>query len=558
VRKMALVILCCLFSVGLVGIGSTAQPSKPGQKYRPETYVVLYREGADAKAARKSLTSLGARIVDQNRAVGLATVTTSDSGFVAKAMATGLVKGVARNRPIGKAHPVHKLGLVPPRRVARARVQSRAPKRGEDPLFQFQWNLRMSNAGPHDSQRIEKGDPRVLVGIIDSGVSARHLDIGKNFNRELSRNFTRDIPLIDGKCKEERDRSCNDSPFIDPLGHGTWIATTVAGAENGFGVSSIAPRVSLVNIRALQDSGFAFLQPSVDALTYAGDNGIDVVNMSFFIDPWLYNCPNHPKDSPAAQLEQRTIIEATQRAVNYARARGVTLIGAIGNGATDLGNPKVDPISPTFPPESSYRRKIDNSCLTMPTEADGVINVSGLGPSGRKAFYSDYGLEQTDLSAAAGDSFDDALPYPRNMVLSGWTRAGARQLGWIDREGKPTIPEVLRRCRGRNRCTYYAFGQGTSIAAPIGTGVAALIVSAFGREDGSGGLTMNPAQVERILTRTAVPQRCPEGGVQRYPELKRFGLKPKRFRAVCEEAAGGINGFYGHGIIDAVRALEGA
>jgi len=556
-KKLAWLALVCLFSVGLFGVGSGAQNPRHKPRTEPTTYVVLYRKGANWESARKSLKTLGAQILSQNTSVGLATVSTSNAQFVARAMATGLFKGVARNRPLGRARPVHKLGLVPPRRTARAALQSRAGDLGEDPLFKFQWNLRMSNAGPHDSQRIEKGDPRVLVGIIDSGISSRHLDIGRNFSRELSRNFTRDIPLIDGKCKEERDRSCKDSAFVDELGHGTYIATTVAGAENGFGVSSIAPRVGLVNLRALQDSGFVFLQPAVDALTYAGDNGIDVVNMSFFIDPWLYNCPNHPKDSPEDQLEQRTIIEATQRAVDYARARGVTLSAAIGNGATDLGNPKVDRISPDFPPESSYKRKIDNSCLTMPTEAEGVINVSGLGPSGRKAFFSDYGLERTDLAAASGDSFDDALSYPRNMVLSGWTKAGARQFDWIDRKGRPKIPELLRRCRGPNRCSYYSFGQGTSIAAPIGTGVAALIVSAFGEEDGSGGLTMAPAQVERILTRTAFPHDCPEGGVQTYPEVKRFGLRPKRFRAVCEEAGGGVNGFYGHGIIDAVRALEG-
>jgi hypothetical protein len=558
VKRTASLVLVSLFMVGLFGVETSAGRGEGKRRSQPATYVVLYRKGAPDEAVRKTLESLGAQIVRRNKRVGLATVRTSDAEFVRRAMATGVFAGVARNRPIGRGpREVTKLDVVPPRRAARTALTSRPPRKGEDPLFQFQWNLRMSNAGPHDSHRIEKGDPRVLVGIIDSGISARHLDIGKNFSRELSRNFTTDIPLIDGKCKEERDRSCKDSPFIDPLGHGTYIATMVAGAENGFGISSMAPRVGLVNLRALQDSGFVFLQPAVDALTYAGDNGIDVVNMSFFIDPWLFNCPNNPADPPEAQLEQRTIIEATQRAVDYARQRGVTLVAAIGNGATDLGNPKVDPISPTFPPDSAYRRRIDNSCLTMPTEAEGVINVSGLGPSGRKAFYSDYGLEQTDLAAAGGDSFDDSLPYPRNTVLSGWTRAGARQFDWIDRKGKPTIPELLRRCRGPNRCSYYSFGQGTSAAAPIGTGVAALIISAFGEEGGSGGLTMDPARVERILTRTALPHSCPEGGVQTYPEVKEFGLKPRQFRAVCEEAGGGVNGFYGHGIIDAVRALEG-
>ena len=119
---------------------------------------------------------------------------------------------------------------------------------------------------------------------------------------------------------------------MDENGHGTHVAGTVAAAANGLGIAGVAPNVTLVNLRAGQDSGFFFLQPSVDALTYAGDHGIDVVNMSYFVDPWLFNCKANPADSPAEQLEQRTIIEAMQRALKYAHRHGVTLIAAAGNG----------------------------------------------------------------------------------------------------------------------------------------------------------------------------------------------------------------------------------
>src|SRR3954454_19615046 len=102
-------------------------------------------------------------------------------------------------------------------------------------------------------------------------------------------------------------------------------------------MAGVAPKAELVNLRAGQDSGFFFLGPTLDALTYAGDNGIDVVNMSFYIDPWLYNCTANPADSPAEQREQRLVIEATQRAIDYARERGVTTIAAECNEWTDLG-----------------------------------------------------------------------------------------------------------------------------------------------------------------------------------------------------------------------------
>ena len=54
--------------------------------------------------------------------------------------------------------------------------------------------------------------------------------------------------------------------------------------------------------------------------------------------------------------------EATQRAINYARGYGVLPIAAMGNEATDLNSPTVDPTSPDFPPGIEKTRTIDNSC----------------------------------------------------------------------------------------------------------------------------------------------------------------------------------------------------
>ena len=100
------------------------------------------------------------------------------------------------------------------------------------------------------------------------------------------------------------------------------MAGTVAAALNGLGTAGIAPKVTLVNIRAGQDSGYFFLMESVNALTYAGDIGVDVVNMSYFIDPWLFNCRHNTADSPDEQMEQRTIVEATERALDVRAPEG--------------------------------------------------------------------------------------------------------------------------------------------------------------------------------------------------------------------------------------------
>src|SRR3954454_19748061 len=148
--------------------------------------------------------------------------------------------------------------------------------------------------------------------------------------------------------------------------------------------------------------------------------------MSYYIDPWLYNCAHNPAHTAAQQQEQRTIIAATQRALDYARHRGVTLISALGNDDDDLGAPEPDDSSPDYPPGTAYHRDVDNSCLSMPTEARGVIGVSAVGSTKRKSFYSNYGTEQTDVSAPGGDSVARApgvsngrvlAPYPESALL---------------------------------------------------------------------------------------------------------------------------------------------
>ncbi len=51
-----------------------------------------------------------------------------------------------------------------------------------------------------------------------------------------------------------------------------------------------------------------------------------------------------------------------------------------------------------------------------------MLGISAVGPSGRKAFYSNYGVEQTDLSAPGGDARDfpgtSRAGAPENRILA--------------------------------------------------------------------------------------------------------------------------------------------
>jgi hypothetical protein len=176
-----------------------------------------------------------------------------------------------------------------------------------------------------------------------------HPDIAPNFDAQLSRNFTVDDRTIDGAVRPIRTSPARTRPNVDETATARTSPARSARRSTASASAASPPKVDLVNLRAGQDSGYFFLGPTLDALTYAGDNGIDVVNMSYYIDPWLYNCAANPADSPAEQREQRLIISATQRAIDYARAGRDARSRPRATRHTDLGNPDRDDTSPDYP-----------------------------------------------------------------------------------------------------------------------------------------------------------------------------------------------------------------
>ncbi|MFN7972346.1 MAG: S8 family serine peptidase [Acidobacteriota bacterium] len=133
-----------------------------------------------------------------------------------------------------------------------------------------------------------KGDPNVIIAIVDTGIDFLHPDFGQalwvnpgevpgNAIDDDGNGYADDVYGYDFASGQ----GGRDSDPTDGLGHGTMVAG-VAGAatDNGIGLAGASWGCKLMICRALDDTGSGYVSDMGVAMQYAIDNGAKVINVS--------------------------------------------------------------------------------------------------------------------------------------------------------------------------------------------------------------------------------------------------------------------------------------
>jgi serine protease len=166
------------------------------------------------------------------------------------------------------------------------------------------------------AQAGDEGGRGVKVAVLDTGVA--YADRGR---------YRRSPELPPARVLRGYDFVADDAFPNDANGHGTFVASTIAGAANNhYGMVGIAYQAQIMPVRVLDQFGEGNSVRIAQGIRYAVDHGAQVINVSIE----LYN--DDLLDPRALSITTAPEIRA---ALRYARAHRVPVVAAAGNASQD-------------------------------------------------------------------------------------------------------------------------------------------------------------------------------------------------------------------------------
>lgn len=245
-----------------------------------------------------------------------------------------------------------------------------------------QWGLNKINI----TQAWEEttGSSSVKVGVIDTGILASqtsHVDLYGNVSQIL------------GQDRRVTEPGYTSASFLcDQIGHGTTVAGVIgAKGNNNQGIVGVCWNVDMVSLRAdIYNSQETDVTSVINALTYATNNGIKIINFS---SGWYVNTLDYSKSylQPTDIANLRTAIQTYP---------GLIIVAA-GNEYKNIDNlPLDDKLYPhCFLQEDN--NTINNMIIVGASDQNNNLAVFDDDPNNYKA--SNYGANTVDLFAPGID-----------------------------------------------------------------------------------------------------------------------------------------------------------
>lgn len=253
-----------------------------------------------------------------------------------------------------------------------------------DPYFATAWYLNSVNAPP--AWATTTGSASVTVADIDTGFALSHQDLSSHWKLNSadpvdsvdndSNGLVDDNKGWDFANGDSSPQAGATNPSGGGVSHGTETAGLIgAVGNNGVGTTAIAQNVSILPLQVLDDNGSGYSDDVASAITYAVDQGANVINMSL----------GTSGDDPVVR-----------QAVDYAYNNNVVVVAAAGN----CGNPGTS--GPCSGQVTGY--------ITFPASYNRVLAVGASTSTNARASFSSY-----------GDRLDVVAPGSGTIVSPTWT-----------------------------------------------------------------------------------------------------------------------------------------